>query len=242
MPQSGVARHGRRRDCVPRRRSGAKPTDGCDRPAGEAGGGAKSLAVHSLRGSLSHGERQLHHVPPDRRVTGAAGSARAAASPRARRRLVIAVDRRRRGRHRPRRRTTGRRRRRRPARPARRLRAQPEADHAAARGVGGEQDGPVRVWVGGDSMGGELGWALGPMLEKTKVFKPILYYKESSGICRWDFFDWGRQMETVMQTAKPRGGGHHDGHQRHAVGRTRTASGSPTAPEWKRSTRSVSAT
>ena len=35
---------------------------------------------------------------------------------------------------------------------------------------------PVRVWVGGDSMGGELGWALGPMLEKTKVFKPILYY------------------------------------------------------------------
>jgi len=62
---------------------------------------------------------------------------------------------------------------------------------------------PVRVWVGGDSMAGELGWSLGPMLEKTKVFKPILYYKESSGICRWDFFDWGRQMETVMRTAKP---------------------------------------
>jgi hypothetical protein len=62
---------------------------------------------------------------------------------------------------------------------------------------------PVRIWVGGDSMGGELGWALGPMLEKMKVFKPILYYKESSGICRWDFFDWGKQMETVMRTAKP---------------------------------------
>ena len=62
---------------------------------------------------------------------------------------------------------------------------------------------PVRVWVGGDSMAGELGWALGPMLEKTKVFKPVLYYKESSGICRWDFFDWGRQMETVMRTARP---------------------------------------
>ena len=62
---------------------------------------------------------------------------------------------------------------------------------------------PVRVWVGGDSMGGELGWSVGPMLEKTKVFKPIVYYKESSGICRWDFFDWGRQMETVMRTAKP---------------------------------------
>jgi len=62
---------------------------------------------------------------------------------------------------------------------------------------------PVRVWVGGDSMGGELGWALGPMLEKTKAFKPSVYYKESSGICRWDFFDWGKKMETVMRTAKP---------------------------------------
>ncbi len=62
---------------------------------------------------------------------------------------------------------------------------------------------PVRVWVGGDSMGGELGWALGPMLEKTKAFKPTVYYKESSGICRWDFFDWGKKMETVMRTAKP---------------------------------------
>jgi uncharacterized protein len=62
---------------------------------------------------------------------------------------------------------------------------------------------PVRVWVGGDSMAGELGWSLGPPLEKTRAFKPTLYYKESSGICRWDFFDWGKQMETVMRTAKP---------------------------------------
>ena len=62
---------------------------------------------------------------------------------------------------------------------------------------------PVRVWVGGDSMGGELGWGLGPMLEKSNVFKPTLYYKESSGIARWDFFDWGKKMETVMRTAKP---------------------------------------
>ena len=62
---------------------------------------------------------------------------------------------------------------------------------------------PARVWVGGDSMGGELGWGLGPMLEKTKVLKPILYYKDSTGICRWDFFDWGDQMAAVMKTAKP---------------------------------------
>ena len=62
---------------------------------------------------------------------------------------------------------------------------------------------PVRVWVGGDSMGGELGLALGPVLEDSRVFKPITFYKESTGICRYDFFDWGRQIDTVMQTAKP---------------------------------------
>lgn len=62
---------------------------------------------------------------------------------------------------------------------------------------------PVRVWVGGDSMGGELGWALEPVLKDAAVFKPITYYKESSGICRYDFFDWQKQMETVSKTAKP---------------------------------------
>ena len=62
---------------------------------------------------------------------------------------------------------------------------------------------PVRVWVGGDSMGGELGWALEPVLKDTRVFKPITFYKESTGICRYDFFDWGKQIDSVMQTAKP---------------------------------------
>ncbi len=62
---------------------------------------------------------------------------------------------------------------------------------------------PVRVWVGGDSMGGELGWALEPVLKGSTGFRPITYYKESSGICRYDFFDWQRQMETVSTSAKP---------------------------------------
>jgi hypothetical protein len=62
---------------------------------------------------------------------------------------------------------------------------------------------PVRVWVGGDSMGGELGWALEPILKDTKVFRPTTFYKESTGICRYDFFDWGKQIDSVMQTAKP---------------------------------------
>jgi hypothetical protein len=62
---------------------------------------------------------------------------------------------------------------------------------------------PVRVWVGGDSLGGELGWGLGPLLDKASVFTPVLFYKESSGIARWDFFDWGKKIRSVMRTVKP---------------------------------------
>jgi hypothetical protein len=62
---------------------------------------------------------------------------------------------------------------------------------------------PVRVWVGGDSMGGELGWALEPVLQDAGAFKPVTYYKESSGICRYDFFDWQQQIEAVVEAKKP---------------------------------------
>jgi len=62
---------------------------------------------------------------------------------------------------------------------------------------------PVRVWIGGDSLGGELGWALGPMFETGKSFKPVLFYKTSSGVCRPDFFDWQREIERVMRSARP---------------------------------------
>jgi hypothetical protein len=62
---------------------------------------------------------------------------------------------------------------------------------------------PVRVWVGGDSMGGELGWGLGPMLEKTGVFKPTLFYKDSTGVARWDFYNWGDKVDSVLRNDKP---------------------------------------
>jgi uncharacterized protein len=62
---------------------------------------------------------------------------------------------------------------------------------------------PVRVWVGGDSLGGELGWGLGPMLDKIGGFKPTLFYKESSGICITSFYDWRDKMESVMRNDKP---------------------------------------
>lgn len=62
---------------------------------------------------------------------------------------------------------------------------------------------PVRVWVGGDSMGGELGLALEPVLRETNAFRPTTFYKESTGICRYDFYDWGRQVKAVVKTARP---------------------------------------
>ncbi len=62
---------------------------------------------------------------------------------------------------------------------------------------------PARVWVGGDSLGGELGLSLGPLLKETVVYKPTAFYKESSGICRYDFFDWGAKIKTVSRTTRP---------------------------------------
>jgi hypothetical protein len=41
------------------------------------------------------------------------------------------------------------------------------------------------------------------MLQESSVFKPTLYYKESSGIARWDFFDWNKKMDSVMATVRP---------------------------------------
>ena len=62
---------------------------------------------------------------------------------------------------------------------------------------------PVRVWVGGDSMGGELGFALEPVLQGANAFKSTTFYKESTGICRYDFYDWGKQVKAVVKTARP---------------------------------------
>ncbi len=62
---------------------------------------------------------------------------------------------------------------------------------------------PVHVWVGGDSMGGELGLALEPLLRDSRVFEPTTFYKESTGICRYDFYDWGEQIRSVMRTSRP---------------------------------------
>lgn len=49
---------------------------------------------------------------------------------------------------------------------------------------------PLRLFAGGDSMGGELAAAVVPMLYDTGVVDPTSFYKVSSGLSRPDFYDW----------------------------------------------------
>lgn len=49
---------------------------------------------------------------------------------------------------------------------------------------------PLRLFVGGDSMGGELAAGVVPVLYDTGVVKPTAFYKVSSGLSRPDFYDW----------------------------------------------------
>jgi uncharacterized protein len=49
---------------------------------------------------------------------------------------------------------------------------------------------PLRLFAGGDSMGGELAAGMVPILYKTNVVKPTAFYKVSSGLSRPDFYDW----------------------------------------------------
>ena len=62
---------------------------------------------------------------------------------------------------------------------------------------------PARVWIGGDSLGGELVWGLVPLLKATATFRTGSFSKESSGICRYDYFDWRTKMTSVMKKPKP---------------------------------------
>ncbi|MBM3147214.1 MAG: DUF459 domain-containing protein [Actinobacteria bacterium] len=49
---------------------------------------------------------------------------------------------------------------------------------------------PLRFFCSGDSMGGELGGGLVPIIHGTGKAKTVSYYKVSSGLVRTDFFDW----------------------------------------------------
>src|SRR5689334_6804468 len=49
---------------------------------------------------------------------------------------------------------------------------------------------PLRLWVGGDSLAGDLGYQLGPMLAKTGIVQAHVDYKISSGIASNNVRNW----------------------------------------------------
>jgi hypothetical protein len=49
---------------------------------------------------------------------------------------------------------------------------------------------PLRLWVGGDSLAGDLGYQLGPMLTNTGVVSAHVDYKVSSGLASNAIRDW----------------------------------------------------
>jgi hypothetical protein len=49
---------------------------------------------------------------------------------------------------------------------------------------------PLRIFAGGDSMGGEMGNAVIPVIYETGLAKTVGWYKVSTGLARPDFFNW----------------------------------------------------
>lgn len=62
---------------------------------------------------------------------------------------------------------------------------------------------PLRLWVGGDSLAGSLGPALGGLTGATGVVQPYFDSRVSSGLSNRGFFDWPAQATKEMARLKP---------------------------------------
>jgi hypothetical protein len=62
---------------------------------------------------------------------------------------------------------------------------------------------PLRLWVGGDSLAGSLGPALGTITGATGVVQPYFDSRVSSGLSNPGFFDWPAQATKEMARLKP---------------------------------------
>ena len=51
-------------------------------------------------------------------------------------------------------------------------------------------DNPLKLWVGGDSVGGSFGVQMQPVSASTGLFKPTLDYTVGTGLTRPDFYNW----------------------------------------------------
>jgi uncharacterized protein len=62
---------------------------------------------------------------------------------------------------------------------------------------------PLRLWVGGDSLSGALGPALGKLAGDTGIVQPYLDSRVSSGLANPGFFDWPEHATQEMDRLAP---------------------------------------
>ena len=62
---------------------------------------------------------------------------------------------------------------------------------------------PLRLWIGGDSLSGELGYAIGPMLTKLGIVKTHVDYKVSSGLASNGVRDWPQRFRQQQVQYQP---------------------------------------
>lgn len=66
-----------------------------------------------------------------------------------------------------------------------------------------DPDDPLRLWIGGDSLAGSLGPALGEQAASTGVVLPTYDYQTSSGLASPSFFDWPEHAAREMDRVDP---------------------------------------
>lgn len=62
---------------------------------------------------------------------------------------------------------------------------------------------PLHLYIAGDSMMGLPGMALTNLSIKTRLIKPMLDYRISTGLCRPDAFDWPAQLQQEVEEFDP---------------------------------------
>ena len=62
---------------------------------------------------------------------------------------------------------------------------------------------PLRLWVGGDSLAGSFGPALGDLLGATGVVKTLVDYRVSSGLWSNDIRNWSQRADEQMTSDDP---------------------------------------
>jgi hypothetical protein len=89
---------------------------------------------------------------------------------------------------------------------------------------------PLRLWIGGDSLAGSLGPALGKMAGDTGVVQPYFDSRVSSGLTNPTFFDWPAHAEKEMERLNPEVAVFIIGANDYLAPRNRASSGTSNAP------------